>query len=281
MLGTGKCSGYLSAYVWEKGDDPVNADVCSLELVEKDGKHRAFLLVCDGIRSLEKGPECAGRIQEWATAYFREEMLRLPFTGKHMYQAGNRLLYEICHRLRQKAREEGTNYGASCTLAFLEGEKYALFSRGDTRAYKITNRKTGGTQLLTRDDVAEGKHLTGCIGSFGYEEAEYVTGRLHKGEALLLCTNGFYGKQEIPREEGCGKQEIPREEGCGKQEIPREKVQRGRQKKQGMAWGKLLLPSGIRGEEQAGKRLGEIVRQNRRKGERDHATAIWLSPMMQ
>ncbi len=242
MLGTGKCSGYLSAYVWDKGEDAINGDVCSLELVEKGGKHRAFLLVGDGIRSLDKGPECAGLIGEWAEAFFREEILRLPFTGKNIYHAGNRLLYEICHRLRQKAEQEGTSYGASCTLAFLEGGKYALFSKGDTRAYIISDRKTGDTRLLTHDDVTEGKRLTGCIGSFGYEEAEYVSGRLRRGEALLLCTNGFYGKQKPE-------------------------------------WGNLLSPGRIRREEQAGKRLGEVVRQNRKKGERDHATAIWLCPI--
>ena len=54
---------------------------------------------------------------------------------------------------------------------------------------------------MTTDHVHDGDKLTKCLGSFGYFRPQYRMGTLHRGEGVLLCTDGFR-RQMTKRELG-------------------------------------------------------------------------------
>ena len=61
-----------------------------------------------------------------------------------------------------------------------------MLHSGDSRAYLIGKRE----KLLTCDH-RRGGALIRCMGAFGFQPPDKIRGRLKKGEALLLCTDGF------------------------------------------------------------------------------------------
>lgn len=94
------------------------------------------------------------------------------------------------------------------TLLILYRGRYQLFHIGDSRAYRIRSgvcaavgqcRRKGhlfsgyAVRQLTKDDVVQGQ-LTRCMGAEQNEMPVYKTGRLHRKEGFLLCSDGFYGR---------------------------------------------------------------------------------------
>ena len=93
---------------------------------------------------------------------------------------------------------------------------------------------------MTTDHVQERNKLTKCVGSFGYFRPDYRMGTLKRGDAFLLCSDGFYHcvtNQELAD---------------------------------------ILCPDRLLEERQMERRLTEISTACMKRGERDNLSAIYI-----
>jgi len=167
-----------------------------------------LLLVCDGMGGAAAG-DLAARIA--AEAIKHRLVGAGPATVEHPDQS---LSSAICSAngavlAEARARPETRGMGTTCTAAIVLPDRVFVAQVGDSRAYLLHD---GRLQLLTRDQtmadqlVAAGVLRPEDVGSFPYrhiltqavgtrsaiEPATSEVG-LHRGDRLLLCSDGLHG----------------------------------------------------------------------------------------
>lgn len=181
---------YIASWYWDKGRfREKNEDSFSLQRVMRNGTELVFLAVCDGIGGLPEG-ECASgfaaeRLTEW---FYREAGACMEgiFWRRRMKKLVRKAFFDIQSGLERCEREENICCGTTCTMVLVKNGRFLLAHMGDSRAYRI-----GAGEVCLTKDHREGGVLRKCLGAFGMDEAEFMTGFLKKGEGLLLCTDGF------------------------------------------------------------------------------------------
>lgn len=181
-----------TAYLWEKGECPVNED--SLVLQEADTRRGTVLLaaVCDGIGGLAEGETASGYLAEMLIVWFYKELLPLAERRKgkrFIYKSVIKMLYEADESIKAYGRKKEIRLGTTVTAFVLWGSRFFLFHVGDSRVYRITKR----VRTLTKED-GDGKVLTRCIGAGKWEKPYWRSGKVRKKTGFLLCTDGFYKK---------------------------------------------------------------------------------------
>lgn len=181
---------YTASWYWEKGRfREKNEDSFSLQRVKRKGTELAFAAVCDGIGGLPEGECASGAAAEQLTGWFYREAgacMEGMFWRRKLKKLVKKALLDVQEKLERCEREEEICCGTTCTMAFLKNGSFLLSHMGDSRAYRI-----GAGELRLTKDHREGNVLRRCLGAFGMDEAEFITGTLKKGEGLLLCTDGF------------------------------------------------------------------------------------------
>ena len=114
------------------------------------------------------------------------------------------MVYHVQEQMRQYAGRERLDMGTTVSVLVLWEDIYLIWHLGDSRIYRIRswgrfNResykkssKLGLMESMTTDHVQERNKLTKCVGSFGYFRPDYRMGTLKRGDAFLLCSDGFY-----------------------------------------------------------------------------------------
>lgn len=181
-----------TAYLWEKGECPVNEDSLVLQEVETRNGTLLLAAVCDGIGGLKEGETASGYMAEMLVVWFYKELISLAEKkkgGKAIYKSGVKLFYEVDEKIKEYGSQKGIHLGTTVTALVLFRRKYYLFHVGDSRAYKVTGR----SKILTRED-GDGRVLYRCIGAGKWEKPKWRQGRVFGRSAFLLCTDGFYKK---------------------------------------------------------------------------------------
>lgn len=199
---------YTASWYWDKGRfREKNEDSFSLQRMMRNGTELAFAAVCDGIGGLPEGECASGLAAEQLTEWFYREAgicMERVFWRKRAAKLAKRALLDIQEKLERCEKEEDICCGTTCTMALMREGRFLLVHMGDSRAYRIGaadrrrgarrigRGKCGGAKevLLTKDH-REGSALRRCLGAFGADEAQILSGSLKKGEGLLLCTDGF------------------------------------------------------------------------------------------
>ncbi|MBQ7841436.1 MAG: serine/threonine-protein phosphatase [Lachnospiraceae bacterium] len=158
-------------------------------LLGEKGTEAALLAVCDGIGGLPEGECASGFVAEELTEWFYQEGIQNMnrfFWRKNTVQSACSAFEKIQQKLERIEKEENICCGTTCTMALLKNGRYLILHTGDSRAYRIGRRE----RLLTKDHH-QGGALRRCLGAFGFHAPDVLQGRLHRGEMLLLCTDGF------------------------------------------------------------------------------------------
>lgn len=236
---------FLTGIYWNRGSiAPDNQDSVVLQQVLTARGRVLMAAVCDGMGGLEQGEWASGyvtkRLQEW----FYEFLLRAVRKRKPCWvirRSMDRLVYHMQEEIRQYGMQEKLSLGTTMTVLVIVEKTCYIWHLGDSRAYRIYNGyKQTKAVCMTHDHVKGRNMLTKCIGSFGYEKPDFRTGNIRSGQAVLLCSDGYYhcvAQQELEA---------------------------------------VLDPMSLREEEQITRRLREIGEACMKRGERDNLSAIYV-----
>lgn len=185
---------YLSAHFWNRGNREKNEDSIIFWQLCKGKENRILGVVCDGIGGLEEGENASGYAARQFAAWF--------VAGGHQIQkkkkekaALQQLLYQIHEDIREYGKKKGISLGTTVSFFLIQGNAYLWGQIGDSRLYRIYK---GKVTRISEDDKEPGGALTKAVGVGNWKPPALGKGRLRQGEALLLCSDGFY--RELSRE---------------------------------------------------------------------------------
>lgn len=193
---------YVTGVYWCRGRSAKgNQDAVVLQQV-LTGRGRVLLAaVCDGMGGISAGEEASGYAAYQLREWFYRDLLTMLRRRKRFWvirRSLDRLIFHMQGRLKRYAAGKEISLGTTMTVAVLWEKYYLLWHLGDSRAYSLRGHHV---EQLTTDHVHDGDKLTKCLGSFGYFRPQYRMGTLHRGEGVLLCTDGFR-RQMTKRELG-------------------------------------------------------------------------------
>lgn len=208
---------FISGEVWLRGKSGGNKDSITVqEIVTRKGS--LFLAaVCCGTGGAEDGKTASGFAVEHVLQWLYEELLislRRNMTEKKWKRSGYKCFYQLYKRLNEYANQKGILLNTSVTLLILYRGRYRLFQVGDSRCGRVRNGisfcgkrlLSGSIRVLTKEDIKEwcGWHFgTGQRKSALRDyrmDTTYKTGRMHRRDGFLLCSDGFYtymAKEEL------------------------------------------------------------------------------------
>lgn len=236
---------YLSGLYWDAGTVAgKNQDSAVLQQVLTARGRVLLAAVCDGMGGLEQGEWASGyvtqRLQEW----FYESLLWAIRKRKPCWvvrRSMERLVYHMQEKIRQYGLQEEIDLGTTMTVLVLYEKTYLAWHLGDSRLYRIWDgHRETRIRCETQDHVMGTNRLTKCVGSFGYERPDFRTGTIGNGQAMLLCSDGFY--HHITQQELAD----------------------------------ILDPGRLWEEAQIPRRLREIGEACKKRGERDNLSAVYV-----
>lgn len=247
---------YVTAVYWNRGSVAAcNQDSLTLQQV-LTGRGRVLMAaVCDGMGGLQQGETASGYMTERLQEWFYGSLMRSIHKKKPYWmirRSLDRMVYHVQEQMRQYAGRERLDMGTTVSVLVLWEDIYLIWHLGDSRIYRIRSRgrfnresykkssKLGLMESMTTDHVQERNKLTKCVGSFGYFRPDYRMGTLKRGDAFLLCSDGFYHcvtNQELAD---------------------------------------ILCPDRLLEERQMERRLTEISTACMKRGERDNLSAIYI-----
>lgn len=234
---------YQVSVYWNKGAVRKSNQDSVLVLQALTSQGRVLLAaVCDGMGGMDKGEYASGYLTEELVTWFYDGLLSAIGKRKPLWvirRSLERNLYRIQRRMQNYADKRGLEMGTTMSLLVLWEKKYLLWHLGDSRIYRLSGHWKRKTALMTKDHVQRKNRLTKCMGSFGYFLPYFRMGTVGKGEAFLLCSDGFWHR--VKAEE----------------------------------LGEALAPA-LMTEGRCERRLKEIGETAIRRGERDNLSAIYI-----
>ncbi|MBD5519656.1 MAG: serine/threonine-protein phosphatase [Lachnospiraceae bacterium] len=234
---------YEADVYWNKGVlHDVNQD--SLVLIQALTSQGRVLMaaICDGMGGMDMGEVASGYLTEELVTWFYDGLLDAIGKKKALWIIGRcakRKLYQIQRRIECYAGKRSLEIGTTMSMLILWEKRYLIWHLGDSRIYRLKRGREAKVQLLTKDHADNEGRLFKCIGNFGYFVPDFTMGSVKKGEAFLICSDGF--RKRIDVEE----------------------------------MGEALSPSRIR-ENRIRKHLREIGDAAMRRGERDDISAVYV-----
>lgn len=177
-------------YYWGKGEKTEkNQDSLAICQMVVRRRRCLMVLVSDGIGSLEESEKASGFVTEQLIGWFYRLGPKLFSRRRRKQRIVNAVKREL-DRIRKEMQEiwGGKRAGATLSMLLFSGRDFYIWNIGDSRIYK---QRRGKVYQLTRDDLKKGM-LTKCIGTFPGREILAHHGRLRKGDAFLVCSDGFY-----------------------------------------------------------------------------------------
>lgn len=173
-------------------------------------KERTLFILCDGVGSLPEGGTAAGFVSEnlarwWGTRYGWADSVNK--------------VHEACHRVFMELAKKRISMGTTMVMASLEDDVLTVGWCGDSRCYVY--RPGGGLVYVTRDHRAFGGAERGPLerGFFTYGGAGRAVPDayrlvMHRGDTVLLCSDGVHDFLEPAVLEGQLASGLPVEDLC-------------------------------------------------------------------
>lgn len=233
---------YLTGVYWDVGEFRRQNQDSILLLQTLTGRGRIVLAaVCDGMGGHDEGAVMSALVTRALQEWYYEFLVRACYKRKRIWviqRALDRLLYHLQEKIRKDCENREIETGTTLSVLVLLEGKYLLWHLGDSRIYRFGRKRC--VEALTTDHVTEDGRLTKCVGSFGFFVPDHRYGVTGRGNSFLLCSDGFFRRTAIGE------------------------------------LGEVLAPEEIQTEEQIRRRLREIADCDRRRGERDNISAVYI-----
>lgn len=228
----------ISNAYWDAGKRDSNEDSLVLEeLLLKRGK-LIVSIVADGIGSLNNGAEASGYVIEELISFTLDEVVPLLNKGNGLHKVKRRIL--------RKLYEISSDFKKVCSLRNKNmGTTLALLFIYERRFMavnlgdsKIIKFKKKKMKELSLCHTNSDGSIYKCIGNRGFFEPYIREGFVTKNTGFLIASDGFYKKSQ--------------------KEIY------------------IFKPDEIKSEKQIEKRLGELARKVKNRGEKDNMSAVYI-----
>ena len=181
---------FISAYYWEQGGRKINQDSLTVQCVTTRKGPLYMACICDGIGGLSRGETASGFIVEELTRWFYQEVIPMKQKGK-LAALIRKSFYRNCYGIHEKLKEYGEvshgKMGSTCTCLILTKKEYFIFHIGDTCVYKIGRK----SKKMTEDHRVDGHILVKCIGTGTWSKPDFSKGHYGKCESFFLCSDGY------------------------------------------------------------------------------------------
>ena len=187
----------------------VNQDRCLVCTGCYAGVPAALLAVADGMGGLSEGEKASGMSVKELRSWWEELLQGQSPQMEQISRSLDDTIYRV-HRQIYNLTDPPNRAGTTLSLLFLYGREYLYKQIGDSRIYLY---EKGRCQQLTTDQtwcndrVREGvllkeqvsKHpmrhvLSNALGASEELRIETGIGRVDRGTAFLLCSDGFYSE---------------------------------------------------------------------------------------
>jgi len=259
MIKMNRENGSLFQYVWlwDKGEKQAeNQDAIYIRNLWTRCGQCCVFCVCDGMGGFGYGKEAAAYtvrcIDEWMDMVFLPMLEKMCFRSvfrcsyslrgfgfkqrKVLRNAGQMLFYDINKSLFGFGRKKG-GFGTTMSMCILFGGRYFVFHVGDSALYTVRNGKR-----LTKKHSIEQDVLERCLGVNRDGRVDFLCGKCRRKEAFLMGSDGLFKRMEDNM------------------------IKSVFQKKQKDRGDKVYFK----------KRLEEVVAHNRRRGESDNISAVYV-----
>lgn len=182
------------------------------------GKTEALLAaVADGMGGFSHGEQASGYVTDSLRQWWEAEIQTLS-EAPELDGIGDRLsflLEKLQAQLRRYIEEQHTNMGTTLSMVFILGGDFVVRQVGDSRiylldrkhCYQLTKDQTwcqqeidAGRMSPQEAAVHKKRHvLTNALGAGPEFFIRGFRGQLHRGQRLLLCSDGYYAYLE-PKE---------------------------------------------------------------------------------
>lgn len=183
----------VSEIYWDRGKREKNQDSVLLEQVITVRGRILLAAVCDGIGGLSEGETASGFILEKLLQHFYEQILPL-LVRRRGTKAVRRSILRCFWRMNKALNAYGESreckLGSTVSLLLVWRRNYLVVHLGDSRVYQFQGKNK--SKKLT-EDHSDGKNgLTKCMGSFPYQTPDILTGKVLRKTGFLLCSDGFF-----------------------------------------------------------------------------------------
>lgn len=218
---------YLSACFWNIGCREKNEDSIAFWQLCQGKRNRILGVVCDGIGGLAEGENASGYVVRQLAAWFVTKGYKIQ-KKKKLKAALQQLFFQLHEDIREYGRRKGISLGTTVSFFVMIGNRYVWGQAGDSRLYGIYR---GKVTRVSVDDKEPGGALTKAIGVGDWKAPTFGKGRLRKGEALLLCSDGFYRGFKKEELEAClgRKAETPEQAERRLRQLGQRKLAKGEQ----------------------------------------------------
>lgn len=185
---------FMAAYHTDAGiKKGVNQDSLLLKLLTKESEEILLAVLCDGVGGMEKGELASATVVRAFSKWFDNAYLKGGWTWKmeEIQKQWQAIFEEVNGELLSYGKRRGQTLGTTATALLISSSgAYLIGHVGDTRVYRM-NAKIA---QMTEDHVYTGNVLLQCIGVNNFLEPQFLRGFFHKGESVLLCSDGFRHK---------------------------------------------------------------------------------------
>lgn len=190
----------------------INQDSITIRTGTCNGRNVTMSILCDGMGGLQQGEVASAtvihRFIEWSNSRLVNIIDRDDLINE-VEKQWKELLENINQELYQYGKDNHTNLGSTITGVLVVDEQYIIVNVGDSRTYildediyQITEDQSLMAReiklgRLTEEQAAVDPRrniLLQCVGATENIEIEFYTGIICRGQAFLLCSDGFRHK---------------------------------------------------------------------------------------
>lgn len=198
-----------------------NQDSICYELAQYQGRHLAYLVICDGMGGFSKGEIASAEVLTTFDNWFLRrmpEILRDGFSAEALREEWYALAEAENLRVSNYAASLGLKMGTTLTAALFLEEQYYILHVGDCRLYEITQdacRQLTHDHTVTQREIDNGslepeaaendprQHiLLQCLGAGRDIAPDFVVGSVCPGASYLICSDGFRHKYSLEEMRG-------------------------------------------------------------------------------
>lgn len=182
-----------------------NQDSLSVQHVRLARGECLLAVVCDGIGSLDEAQEAGcivvSKLTDWFYQIGKELIYKKASKETILVSLQNQIL-QIQEFLRYFQQKEQLQTGTTCSALLIIRKRYYTVHIGDSRIYSFQKRsfwqkQTLRLRTLTKDDTDTKGRLCRALGMAGTDRAVFQTGTLRRRMGFLVCSDGFYKKNDM------------------------------------------------------------------------------------